>query len=715
MKRKILIITLIILHSPCAKADEGMWLPFMIPEVLFGEMKEMGLNISSEELFSLTETSIKDAIVSFGGFCTGEIISDYGLVLTNHHCGYGRIQAHSSVENDYLQDGFWAMSMEEELPNPGLYVRFLIDVEDVTERILDDIKPEISESERREIIADRIQQILSEATDDNHYTAQVRSMYAGNDYFLFLYEDYNDIRMVGTPPNAIGKYGGDTDNWMWPRHTGDFMLFRIYTCPDGKPAEYSEDNIPYRPKHHLPVSLKGFEENDFAMIFGYPGGTQRYLTSYGIEYNLGKVYPIRIDIRRKKLDIIEEAMLQSDEVRIKYASKHARIANFWKNFIGMSESLKKYNVADSKRELEAEFEEWFSSSESLKEEYGQTMQLFEEAYKKARSINSYMAIHVEALITGPEVYRIAMAAERLGESMEESPDEAETIQANAEQLQNTGNNIFENLDLDVDSKLMSAMLQVYYDNVSENLMPEIFKEILDEFESFKDFTNHIYKNSIFTDPERLSAFAESPDVEALKNDWLYKLMTATREKQSEAMEIVRKYNKKLDAANRLFIRGLRKMNPGELFYPDANSTMRFTYGTINGYYPADAVYYDYVTTLDGVMEKENPDDHEFVVPEYLKDLWKEKDYGIYGDDGIMYVNFISNNDITGGNSGSPVINGDGHLIGVAFDGNWEAMSGDILFEPEVQRTISVDIRYVLFIIDKFAGAGYLLDEMTIVK
>ena len=716
IKKNILLVLLAFaLFQPVSKADEGMWLPFMIPNMLFDEMSGMGLNLTPEEMFSFTETSLKDAIVSFGGFCTGEIISDNGLVLTNHHCGYGRIQSHSSLENDYLNDGFWAMSLEEELPNPGLYVRFLVSVEDVTNRVLDDIKASMPEDERSEAISERVREITSAATEDNHYRAQVRAMFAGNEYYLFIYEDYTDIRMVGTPPNSIGKYGGDTDNWMWPRHTGDFMLFRVYTCPEGKPADYSEENIPLKPKHHLPMSLKGVQADDFAMIYGYPGGTQRYLTSHGIEFNLDMMYPIRIDIRRKKLDIIEEAMLQSDEVRIKYSSKHARIANFWKNFIGMSEALQKHKVADTKRELEQEFTEWVNSSRKLRKEYGETMSLFEKAYEGARSVNSYMDIHVEALITGPEIYRIALNSQNLYDVMEEEPEENEKIIAQATRLKSTAENIFKNLDLDVDRKLWAAMLKMYYENVSENLRADIFNEILKEFADFENFANHVYENSIFADLDKLNEFAEEPDIDVLKNDWVFRFADETTATRSEVSEILQEYYRILDRANRQFIRGLREMKPDYLFYPDANSTMRFTYGSVNGYYPADAVFYDYVTTLDGVMEKEDPDHHEFVVPEKLKELWKNKDYGDYGVDGTMYVNFVSNNDITGGNSGSPVINGDGHLIGLAFDGNWEAMSGDILFEPEVQRTISVDARYILFIIDKFAGAGYLLEEMTIIK
>jgi len=718
MIKKILLsfVVAFVMLMPASKADEGMWPPFLIPKMLFNEMSDMGLNITPEQMFSFAETSLKDAIVSFGGFCTGEIISDKGLILTNHHCGYGQIQSHSSLENDYLNNGFWAMSLEEELPNPGLYVRFLVNVEDVTAKILDGIKSNITEDKRDSIINARSRELTAKAIEGTHYRANVRSLYAGNFYYLFLYEDYTDVRLVGTPPNSIGKFGGDTDNWMWPRHTGDFALFRVYTGPDGKPADYAKENIPLKPKHFLPVSLKGVKEDDFAMIFGYPGRTERYLTSYGIEYNLEMMYPIRIDIRRKKLDIMEEAMLKSDKVRIQYASKHARVANFWKNFIGMSQALKKHKVADKKRELEREFIAWVNKDKKRKTEYGSTMKLFEESYAGERKAQSFLFIHSEALSSGPELYRLMQMGERFLTSLEENSDSPERIEMHAQRLKAGAERIYENLDLDVDRKLWAAMMEMYYENVAPQLIPEIFKDIVREFNNdFNKFADYVYANSVFADINKLNAFIENPDAEAIRKDWAYKVVVATSEKVDEVAESLEQYQVMRSKAERLFLKGLMEMKPDMNFYPDANSTMRFTYGSVGGYYPADAVYYHYLTTIEGIMEKEDPTHHEFVVPAKLKELFEKKDYGDYAENGVLYVNFISNNDITGGNSGSPVINGDGHLIGLAFDGNWEAMSGDILFEPAVQRTINVDARYILFIIDKFAGAGYLLDEMKIVR
>ncbi len=716
MKKGIIVILMaLVLFQSGAKADEGMWPPFMIPEMLFNEMDDMGLNLTKEEMFSFTETSLKDAIVSFGGFCTGEIISDKGLILTNHHCGYRQLNSHSSVENDYLNNGFWAMNHEEELSNPGLYVRFLVSVEDVTNEMLKGIDESLTETERDSVLNIKRKEIVAKASEDNHYVAQVRSLYAGNEYYLFLYEDFTDVRLVGSPPNSIGKFGGDTDNWMWPRHTGDFMLFRVYSGPDGKPADYSEENIPLKPKHFLPISLKGFKENDFAMIFGYSGRTERYLTSYGIDYNLDEMYSVRIDIRRKKLDIMEEAMAQSDKTRIQYSSKHAGVANYWKYFIGMSTALKKHNVAEDKRELENEFMSWVKKNKKRKKEYGETMKLFEESYEAQRKTDSYTYIYIEALASGPEILRLALSAKSLNEALEEEERDTTAVESQISRLKSSAEGVYENLDIDVDRKMWAEMMKIYYENVSEEYLPEIFTNITTEFDDFYQFADHVYETSIFADPEKLLAFLDSPDSTVLKNDWVYKIAEAGSEKQKEVSDYLKPYYDKRDKAERLFLKGLREMNPDKLYYPDANSTMRFTYGTISGYFPADAIYYDYYTTLKGVMEKENPDHHEFVVPDKLKELYRNKDYGKYGVGDEMIVNFISNNDITGGNSGSPVINGDGHLIGLAFDGNWEAMSGDILFEPSVQRTINVDSRYILFIIEKFAGAHHLIDEMTIIE
>ncbi|MDR4987830.1 MAG: S46 family peptidase [Bacteroidales bacterium] len=718
MKKKFisLFIIALLLSGSVARADEGMWLPFLISDELHEEMQRMGLNLSKEEIFSFTQASIKDAIVSFGGFCTGEIISDQGLVLTNHHCGYRQIQMHSSVDNDLLTEGFWAMTREEELPNEGLFVRFLVQVEDVTDDILDHMTPGMTEEERNAAIRERGNELVEQATEETHYTANIRSMFAGNFFYLFIYETFNDVRLVGAPPNSIGAFGGDTDNWEWPRHTGDFALFRVYTAPDGSPADYDPENIPLRPRHHLPVSIRGVEENDFAMVLGYSGRTERYLTSYGIDYRLEHMYPVRIDIRRKKLDILDEAMAQSDEIRIKYASKHSGIANYWKNFIGMSESLQRLNVADTKRQLEDQFSGWVAADPQRKAEYGEVMDMFRSVYEGLRGFHSHNYVFVESMITGPDVIRIANAHTSLHTLLMDEETEAEKINTQAQSLLSALNRFYQNYDAGVDRQLWAAMFRMYYENIPLEMQPEIFEYVEEAYgNDFEAWAEMVYAGSIFADPDLLEAFLQNPQAEILDDDPIFRTVTSLYATYRDITQQINVYNTRLQTAERLFLKGLLEMKPDKAFYPDANGTMRFTYGTVNGYHPRDAVFYEFYTSLSGVMEKKDPGHHEFVVPQKLVDLYKSRDFGAYARDNTMVVNFISNNDITGGNSGSPVINADGHLIGVAFDANWEGMSGDILFEHDMQRCINVDARYMLLIIDKFAGAGHLIEEMTIIR
>jgi hypothetical protein len=716
MTRQLLIIffvTFSLLRGQ-AKADEGMWLPFMIDDALYSEMQQMGLELTRDQIFSFSGSSLKDAIVHFGGGCTAEIISSQGLVLTNHHCGYGRIQAHSSVENDLLTNGFWANSLADELPNPGLFVRFLVKAEDVTESVLKDVQPGMDELQRNASIRGKINEIVDGATRGNHYSANIRPMFAGNEYFLFVYETFNDVRLVGTPPESVGAYGGDTDNWMWPRHTGDFSLFRVYTAPDGRPADYSLDNIPLKPKHYLPVSLKGVQENDFAMILGYPGNTNRYLTSYGIDYNLDQVFQTRIDIRRKKLDIIEEAMASSDDIRIKYASKQSGIANYWKNFIGMSRSLKRLDVAETKRGTERAFEQWVAQDQLRKQEYGSVMQDYRDAYLAYRQFHAQNFVFTEAMATGPDILRLANAFDRL-RGLLQNKVKGDELDKEIENLRGLAQRTYRNYDEGVDRQLWAAMFEIYHQRIPSENLPEIYQHINQKYKNqFGQFADDVFKKSIFANERRLLHFLDKPALKVLQNDLAFKSARSVFSHYANFMPAIQQIDAKVQRTERLFLKGLREMSPDALFYPDANGTMRFTYGTVGGYHPADAVYYDFYTTLDGVMEKENPNHHEFVLPDKLKALYASKDYGRYGQDDKMIVNFISNNDITGGNSGSPVINGEGHLIGLAFDGNWEAMSGDILFEQIMQRCINVDARYILFVIDKYAGSTRLIDEMTII-
>ncbi|MCF8367499.1 MAG: S46 family peptidase [Bacteroidales bacterium] len=718
MKIKIFgFLILLIGIQPFAKADEGMWLPLLIERLNYVDMQKEGLQLTAEEIYSVNHSSLKDAIIIFGGGCTGEIISDQGLILTNHHCGYGRIQEHSSIEHDYLKDGFWAETLKDELPNPGLKATFLIRMEDVTAKVLEEIGETLTEEERAIKIRDRSKSLQNAAEEGNHYKASVRSFYEGNEYYLFVYEVFEDVRFVGAPPSSIGKFGADTDNWMWPRHTGDFSMFRVYTDKEGKPAEYSEDNIPLKPKHHLPVSLDGVEKGDFAMIMGYPGGTDRFMTSYGIKMALDISNQTVVDIRDVKLKIMMEDMQSDDGIRIKYATKYARISNYWKYFIGQSKGLKRLKVYDKKVKIEKEFTDWVANNKSASEKYSETLGLIEQAYKEISEYELARIFQREAISRGSEILGFAGRASSLKKELMEANPDQEKINNLVEDIRERAKGYFKDYNLPTDKKLLAAMFDMYYKNVPPAQQPPYMKEIAKKFKmDFNAFAEFVFAKSYFTSPEKLELLLVSPSVKKIERDPAYKTMKEFNNYYVDNIDpkITQAYDK-MEKGMRLFVAGLREMQPNKTFYPDANFTMRLTYGKVLDYYPADAVHYNYYTTLKGVMEKEDPNNWEFVVHPKLKELYQNKDYGRYGEGDIMKVCFLTNHDITGGNSGSPVINGKGELIGLAFDGNWEAMSGDIAFEPELQRTINVDIRYVLFIIDKFAGAKRLIDEMDLVQ
>jgi hypothetical protein len=713
MRKTIIISALLALVTiTSVRADEGMWLPMLIERLNQRDLQKMGLQLTPEEIYSVNNSSLKDAIVSMGGFCTGEIISPNGLMLTNHHCGYDAIRENSTVDADYLTDGFWAKSYAEELTNEGLYVSFLVRMEDVTEEMLAALDGVESEAERNQIISQKGNELAEAAKGDTHYEARVRSFYAGNEFYLFVYETFTDVRLVGAPPSSVGKYGGDTDNWMWPRHTGDFSFFRVYSGPDGKPADYSQDNIPLSPKHFLPVSIAGIENGDFTMTAGYPGSTDRYLTSFGIEQALELKNPTIVEIRDAKLAELRGDMKADDAVRLMYASKYAQIANYWKYFIGQTEQLKANNVKASKEKLEADFQKWVNEDPARKEKYGEALSMIEKAYEMTDERVIGGTYVVEAGLLGADVNLFAF---RLGRQLEAylAMDEGEEKEEAKAGLIEYVNEFFEGANMPTDKKLFVTTHKLYSENVVKDQQPEYMQNYGGSWTAFAD---SVYSNSIFTDKDRLVGFLNNPvdsvyasdPMKTVSSD-LFAVYSGRAAMNSEANDLMAK-------GNRLFIAGLREMNPDKDFYPDANSTMRFSFGNIVDYEPKDGVTYHYTTTLEGVMEKMDPDDDEFQVPAKLVELYEAKDYGQYADkNGDLVVNFISTNDITGGNSGSPVINGNGELVGLAFDGNWEAMSGDINFEKSIQRTISVDIRYVLFIVDKYAGASHLIDEMTLVR
>ncbi len=726
--KKLLSFLLVIALALPAFANEGMWLPLLLGRN-YEDMKAHGLQLTPEQIYDVNNGSLKDAIVSFGGFCTGEIISDQGLILTNHHCGYGQIQSHSSTENDYLTDGFWAYEKSQEIPNEGLFVRFLVRMEDVTNRVLDELNDEMTEDERRKAISVIGKTIAGEATDGNHYNADVKSFFHGNEFYLFVYETFNDIRLVGAPPESVGKYGGDTDNWMWPRHTGDFSLFRVYSDKDGMPADYSEENIPLKPKHFLPVNITGVKDGDYTMIMGYPGSTDRYLTSWGVKEQIDLYGPAVVRVRDLKLEVMKKYMDADKATRIKYASKYARVSNYWKYYIGQTEQLQSNNVFAKKQKIEKQFADWVNKDASRKAKYGEVLKMFADAYSETSKTVTAGVYAREAGITGPE---IALQGLRFGRTMgayfkaaegldaddatEESKAQAmDRMKAIIGSLKSNAEEFYGDYDPMLDREMTARVLDLYYNDIPAENRPEGLNAIAKKYKGdFGKYAAKLFSKSILASKENMMAFLDNPKQKVLDKDMgvaLGENMYAAYLGANDNGEV----SDKLDKAYRLFTAGLREMNSDKNYYPDANSTMRLTYGTVGSYEARDAVHYKHYTTSNGILQKKDNDDPEFVVPAKLEELINSKDYGQYANEaGELPICFIHNTDITGGNSGSPVINARGELIGTAFDGNWEAMSGDINFESEIQRTISVDIRYTLFIIDKYAGATNLIEEMKIV-
>jgi len=715
MKKFFVLFILLWSSLFVSRADEGMWLPMFIDRLNYTDMQKMGLQLSAEEIYSINRSSLKDAIVQFGGGCTAEMISGQGLLITNHHCGYGSIQAKSSVEHDYLTDGFWAYSLAEEIPIEGLTVKFLVSIKDVTGDVLSQLGSITDEDARNLKLKEIAASMEKTATEGTHYTANVRSFFEGNEFYLFVYEVFEDVRLVGAPPSSVGKFGADTDNWMWPRHTGDFSMFRVYTGPDGKPAAYSKNNVPLKPRHFLPVNIGGYKKGDFAMILGYPGTTERYLTSYGIDLYMSQSYPTRVDIRARKLEIMLKDMQADPSVRIKYASKYAGIANYWKNFLGVMKAVNRLKIIDKKKILEEQFTKWCNGDEVLASKYGKVFDMMSNAYQDIAKYNIARTYYGEAVF-GCEAMALSRHFKSLEELLNAKTQDQAAITKKTVGLKTIAAAFYKNYNKDTDIKLMKAMLAMYYKNVPRSQQPAFMLTAGDKTKGdFSAFTDAAYKTSMFGDQSKVEAFLTTPTLKTLQKDPLYKYMMAFMDANTALNDGLNAANNRLAISKRMFIAGLREMLPNQKFYPDANSTMRLTYGKVLDYSPADAVRYDYYTTLDGVMAKEDPNNWEFVVAPKLKELWKNKDYGQYAEGGTIHTCFLTDNDITGGNSGSPVLNAKGELIGLAFDGNWEAMSGNILFEPQVQRTINVDIRYVLFIVDKYANAQNLITEMSIVK
>ena len=726
MKRLLVFALAIMAMMGRAYADEGMWLPMFVERLNYVDMQKMGLQLTPEELYSINHSSLKDAIVGLGStpkptgfFCTGEIVSEHGLLFTNHHCGYGAVQKLSSVEHDYLHDGFWAKDYSEEIPAPEMTASFLIRMEDVTKDILGVVTDDMDWETRNNAISAKAKELQEAASEDGKYNPVIKGFFEGNEYYMFVYQVYPDVRLVGVANESIGKFGGDTDNWMWPRHTGDFSIFRVYADKDGNPAEYSADNVPLTPKHHLPISLDGVKQDDFTMIWGFPGSTERYMSSFGIDYNVDTFYPLIIDIFGKELEVMEEFQKADNAINLMYADNHASLANTWKNFIGQCQMLRKNKVSEAKVRLENNFKKWVSEDANRKAEYGEALPNLMKAYEELGQVVKFIYYPNFTAQAGPAGFAMAFTPYYTAmQKKDKNKAEAFLAQFQDEDI----DEMFAGTDPRVEKKIFAELLKLYRNNFKEEELPEFYGKIIDKkFKGDIDaFVDYVYENSIFATPENIKAFVQKPNVKKLEKDYAFIVASQLRAVIMDHREPYYNAMQAHQENDHIFVKGLREYyaatQPGKSLYPDANSTMRMSYGSVKDYMPADAVHYDYVCTANGILEKYIPGDYEFDAPKHLLELIEKKDYGVYADEnGELIVCFLSTNDITGGNSGSPIMNGKGELIGLAFDGNWEAMSGDVNFEPKLQRTINVDIRYVLFIIDKYAGATNLIDELDIRK
>ncbi|UBD70727.1 S46 family peptidase [Bacteroides sp. BFG-257] len=711
MKLKCILIVACSLFTLTGQADEGMWMLGNLNKQTRKTMKELGLQMPADKLYNPKKPSLKDAVVSFGGFCSGVVVSEDGLVFTNHHCGFSSVQQHSSVEHDYLKDGFVARSRAEELPNPELYVRFLLRTEDVTKRVLGVVKPSMNEMERSSAVDSMMMVIGGEVSlKDSTLLGVVDAYYGGNEFWLSVYRDFNDVRLVFAPPSSVGKFGWDTDNWVWPRHTGDFCVFRIYADHKNRPADYSPDNVPYHPEYVAPISLDGYKEGSFCMTIGYPGSTERYLSSFGIEEMMNNSNQAQIDIRGVKQAIWKREMDSKDSIRIKYASKYDESSNYWKNSIGVNRAIRKLGILEKKREMEQEIRRWIQQNPDEREKLLQLFTDLELNYKNRREVNRAQAYFIESFLYGPELVQLALKILNF-----DFEGEQKTVIAALKDIVEQ----YSNLDLDIDKEVFTALLKEYRLKVDTTFLPEIYHTIAQKYNGDeKAFVDSLYASSELTTPRGLKRFLErdttyqifdDPAI-SLGIDMLTVLFDMNMQMQAPTTEIIR--------GERLLNGVIRRMYTSRNFYPDANSTMRLSFGTVCGYTPFDGAEYDYYTTTKGVLEKvkAHVDDVDFAVQPEVLSLLSSGNFGRYADEkGEMKVCFISNNDITGGNSGSAMFNSKGELLGLAFDGNWEAMGSDILYEPKMQRTIGVDVRYILFMIEKYGKAGNLIQELNILN
>ncbi len=705
------------------RADEGMWIPLFLGKYNIADMQKKGFKLTAEDIYSVNHASMKDAVMIFGGGCTAELVSGEGLIITNHHCGYGQIQQHSSLEHDYLTDGFWAMKRSDELANPSLTVTFLVRMEDVTKRVLADVTDQMSDEQRQKTIAKAVRQIESEAKEGNQYEARVKPFFYGNEFYLFVTEIFRDVRLVGAPPSAIGKFGGDTDNWMWPRHTGDFSVFRIYADKDNKPAKYSPDNVPYKPKKFFPISMKGVQKGDFTMVFGYPGTTEEYLPSYAIDLTLKVENPHKIKIRQKKIDIMSAAMNDDREIRIQYSNKYARVSNAWKKWMGESRGLERADVVAKKTEQEKKFTDWVNQDSARKAKYGWVLPRYKAIYEGFVThtiADSYFSEAAYSLDIFQFASKLANLAKLTDKSSQEDINKAiETAKGNAKVH-------FKDYNLPTDKKIVAALLKMYYENVDKQFHPEIFKftklvpfQTPNNEDAFNGYADYLFANSILVDQKKFDDFINNFNINSVKQIQNDPAVILYSEFLSIYFAKINPFTSavgdELNKLNRFYMAGLREWQKDKVFYPDANSTLRVSFGNVDDYFPRDGVKYLHYTTIEGIIDKDNPEIYDYRVPQRLKELYKTRDFGGYDENEQMHVCFLATNHTTGGNSGSPVLNANGELIGVNFDRVWEGTMSDLNFDPTQCRNITLDIRYALFIIDKFAGASHLIKEMTLVK
>ena len=714
MRKFKLILAIVLLSLSGLHAREGMWVPLLLEKYNLEEMQQMGFKLTASDIYDVNNASMKDAVVLFGGGCTGELISGEGLLITNHHCGYRQIQQHSSVENDYLTYGFWARSREEELPNAGLSVSFLERMEDVTSKVIVGTENVQDPAEQQKLINKNISELEKSAQEDGKFRASVRPFFYGNQYFLHVYKVYTDVRLVGAPPSSIGKFGGDTDNWMWPRHTGDFSLFRIYANKDNEPASYSKDNVPYKPKKFFPISLKGVDPEDFTMVFGYPGRTTQYLTSDAVKLIREQRNPDRIAIRDKKLDIMGRHMAGDPKVRIQYASKHAGVSNAWKKWQGENLGIDRLSAIDKKREFERDFKAWAENKGRWENEFSPLLEKFQELYEQYAPLAKASDYYAEIAWSGVELFTLSSYLQVL---LRQANDKGEIPENARLSVKRMVEGFYKDYHQPVDEELFVSLLPAL-GKLPASFQPTELATVISK-NSTPEQLLKLYRKSMLADPAKVYSLIDSGSVKkmkALSKDPVFALFVALRSfYDTQVNPSLRVIEDDIETRMKPYMAGIMEMKEGQMFYPDANSTLRVAYGRVEGYQPNDGVVFKHYTTLEGIMEKDNPEIYDYDVPARLKELFHTKDYGTYSDNGELPVCFVASNHTTGGNSGSPVINGEGHLIGINFDRCWEGTMSDIMFDPEQCRNIALDMRYALFIIDKFAGAGYLLNEMELIR